>query len=271
MLTSRICNRADFAAPWFQQWRPAFASHRANGVQLGKAFLHRKEWEFAITAQALHERGMLCTGKRGLGFAVGLEPLPALFASRGCDIVASDYPDTQRGVWSGQWASGKLALHRSEICPDPIVDAHVRFERVDMRNIPADLTDFDFNWSCCALEHLGSLQAGLDFLRAQFSCLRPGGIAVHSFEFNLSSDRETIESGHTVLYRKRDVEDLIATVVADGHSVAAFDFRVGATPEDTFLAVRPFHDLTKNLAHLRLRIGEFVATSVVLIMARAGS
>ena len=52
--------------------------------------LHRKIWEFCFIAQALDERGMLARGRRGLGFAVGTEPLPAMFASRGCAIVATD-------------------------------------------------------------------------------------------------------------------------------------------------------------------------------------
>ena len=41
-------------------------------------------------AQALYERGKLKPGSRGLGFAVGKEPLSDLFASFGCDVVATD-------------------------------------------------------------------------------------------------------------------------------------------------------------------------------------
>jgi hypothetical protein len=35
---------------------------------------------------------MLQPGRTGLGFAVGAEKLPALFASRGCRITATDLP-----------------------------------------------------------------------------------------------------------------------------------------------------------------------------------
>lgn len=41
-------------------------------------------------AQALFERGMPAPGRRGLGFAVGQEPLTMLFADAGADIVATD-------------------------------------------------------------------------------------------------------------------------------------------------------------------------------------
>jgi len=31
--------------------------------------------------------------------------------------------------------------------------------------LPADLTGFDFCWSICALEHLGTIAQGLDFIK----------------------------------------------------------------------------------------------------------
>ena len=38
--------------------------------------------------------------------------------------------------------------------------------------------------------------------------LRPGGIAIHTTEFNVSSNDNTVADGDTVIYRKRDIEDL---------------------------------------------------------------
>src|SRR6266542_2731592 len=80
-LHSCPCTQEQLESPTFRWW--------IEQVGLGHG-LHRKLWEFAYVAQALYERGVLGPGKRGLGFAVGQEPLPALFASRGCTIVASD-------------------------------------------------------------------------------------------------------------------------------------------------------------------------------------
>lgn len=99
MLTSKLCIRSDFAAPWFARWRPMMKGFRANGLELGGDFLHRKEWEFVSVCQALEERGMLSEGKCGLGFAVGKEPLPALLASRGCTITATDNWTDLEGSW----------------------------------------------------------------------------------------------------------------------------------------------------------------------------
>jgi hypothetical protein len=66
---------------------------------------------------------------------------------------------------------------------------------------------YDFLWSSCALEHLGSLDAGLDFVVNAMDLLKPGGTAIHTTEFNLSSDDETLTSGPCVIYRRRDIDD----------------------------------------------------------------
>ena len=64
----------------------------------------------------------------------------------------------------------------------------VTFRPVDMNALPADLTGFDFAWSSCALERLGTLEAGMDFVLAQMGCLRPGGVGVHPTEYLVSSN-----------------------------------------------------------------------------------
>ena len=54
--------------------------------------------------QALWERGCIAKDKKGLVFAVGTEPLPAMFASFGCYILATDiFPE--QGLEMG-WDNG---------------------------------------------------------------------------------------------------------------------------------------------------------------------
>ena len=86
-----------------------------------------------------------------------------------------------------------------------------------MRNLPTHLLSFEFTWSSCALEHLGSLRAGLDFIVESMRCLRPGGIAVHTTEFNLISNDETLEIDWLSIYRRRDIEKVAAELRAAGH------------------------------------------------------
>ena len=142
---------------------------------------------------------MLRPGRRGLGFAVGAEKLPALFAARGCEITATDLPadDERRNPWaqSGQWVGECDALNAAGLCDPAAFRRLVSFRPVDMNHVPADLTGYDFTWSTCSFEHCGSLQLGLDFLERQMECLVPGGMAVHTTEFNLSSNDATLADG----------------------------------------------------------------------------
>ena len=95
-------------------------------------------------------------------------------------------------------------------------------------------------------------------------CLRPGGVAVHTTEFNLE-DGETIEQGSTVLFRKRDIEDLSNRLKVGGHEVAQLDLSLGDDLIEDFVDMPPYRD---NM-HLRLMIEKFVTTSIGLVI-RAG-
>jgi len=53
-----------------------------------------------------------------------------------------------------------------------------------------------------------------------------------------------------------------------GHHTEPLDFFAGDAPEDRFVAVPPWDDMSRNMAHLRLRKGPFIRTSVLLIMRK---
>lgn len=233
--------------------------------------LHRKQWEFAYIAQALDERSALVPGARGLGFAVGQEPLPAYFASRGCSIVATDLSPDDEGSESwmatDQHVTAVADLNADGLC-DPLEFRRlVELRWVDMTRIDDDLRGFDFSWSACAFEHLGSLDAGLEFVRNQVRCLRPGGVAVNTTEFNVSSNEETLTYGPTVLFRRRDIRRLARELKADGHRVARITFRVGNRAGDKHVVLPP-HPHTPP--HLKIQVGPYVTTSFGLVVQRAG-
>ncbi len=227
---------------------------------------HRKLWELAYICQVLHERNLLQPGRRGLGFAVGQEVLPAFFAARGVDIQASDLAasDTRNIQWAqtGQWAAGLEALYRPNLCDDEQFRKHVHFRAVDMNNIPDDLTGFDFTWSTCSFEHCGSIELGLRFLREQMKCLKPGGIAVHTTEFNLTSNLDTRVDGNCVLFRLQDIERVCLELTQAGHCVEPICIDVGDHPLDRKVDLPPYH----QEKHLRLELFNYAATSIGLII-----
>jgi len=254
---SQVCRQESMETAHFRTWM----------ARLGISPLyHRKLWEFCFVLQALEERGYIRPGARGLGFGVGEERLTAYFASQGCRITATDLAAEAASEvgWTetGEHASGKESLRVPSICPDDLFDANVEFRVCDMNAVPEDLTGYDFCWSACALEHLGSLEHGMAFIERSLRCLKPGGIAVHTTEFNLDSDSETVAEGLTVIYRQRDLMELARRVTAAGYTIAPLDLNQGGGVLDRYIDAPPY----RTDLHLTLSLWGHKATSVGLII-----
>ncbi len=282
MLISQLCKESDFDAEWFNDARTFLFQpfqvyirhyietnlHHLDAKALLPILYHRKLWEFCYIYRALSERGLLIPGSRGLGFGVGREPLVSLFASRGCEITATDLDleSAQNAGWAGsdQHADGIPCMNEYGLCDPAAFDRLVTLENVDMNRIPDQHAhQFDFTWSSCCFEHCGSIELGKRFLINQMQCLRPGGIAVHTTEYNLSSNDETIEQGLIVLFRKRDIEDIAQTLRALGHGID-IDLDSGVELKNACVDLPPY---TFN-PHLRLQLLKWASTSLGLIIKK---
>jgi 2-polyprenyl-3-methyl-5-hydroxy-6-metoxy-1,4-benzoquinol methylase len=257
-VVSQLCTQAQIDSSEYGYWCERFHNTRRY---------HRKQWEFCYILQALLEAGMLSPGKRGLGFGVGREPLAAVIANRGCTVVATDM-DTEAAAAKGwtadnQHAANLASLNEQGICDPDRFAARVTFRGVDMNRIPADLADFDFIWSSCALEHLGSLEHGLRFVHHSLDCLKPGGVAVHTTEFNLFSDDRTIESANLSIYRRSDIERLARELRRQGHQIE-LNLTIGSGPIDKLVGEPPY---TQD-PNLRLNLGGFICTSLGLLIRK---
>jgi Methyltransferase domain len=256
---SELCKAKHLQTEWYKRW--------CRELKEDPKF-HRKQWEFVYVMQALWERGCIAEGKKGLVFAVGTEPIPSILANYGCDIVATDIqPD--KGVELG-WTNGDQlcfgldSLNKRGLCTDETLRKHVTYRSVDMNAIPPDLKNFDFNWSSCSFEHLGSIDKGLTFLKEQLKTLKPGGWAVHTTEFNISSNDVTLDNTDTVIYRMKDIERLKKTLIAMRHFIEEPDYSLGGLPEDFTVDIFPH----LQGVHLRLQLNEFVVTSIGLIIRK---
>jgi hypothetical protein len=259
---SELCKAQDWQTPWFQRWCREMRDEPRY---------HRKQWEFVYVMQALWERDCIAPGKKGLVFAVGTEPGPTVFANYGCEILATDIIP-EKGIEMGwtnadQLCFGIESLNKRGLCDEETLNRQIKYRAVDMNNIPSDLQHFDFTWSSCSFEHLGSLQKGLAFLENQFRTLKPGGWAVHTTEFNVSSNDKTQESGDTVIYRMRDINEFVNRMRKLGHFVEELDYSMGGLPEDYNVDVHPH----KQEVHLKLQVGDYVVTSIGLIMQKKKS
>lgn len=260
---SEVCKAMHIDSDWHRHWCAEMKEQPR---------MHRKQWEHTYILQALHERGCIQPGKRGLAFAVGTEPLPAVLAKHGCEIVATDLnPEegTKLGWTNGnQLCFGVDSLNTRGICDATLFNERVTYRAVNMNNIPKDLTDFDFNWSSCSFEHLGSIKKGMAFIQNQLSTLKHGGWAVHTTEYNISSNTETQDNNKsTVIFRQRDIDEMVKLLRDSGHVVEEVDYSLGGQPEDFAVDLFPY---SQNV-HLKLQLEKYVVTSIGLIIQKQGN
>lgn len=258
---SDVCRLDHFLTPSYRYW-----SEKLRHPPI----FHRKQWEWVYICAALHERGFPQPGMRGLGFGVGKEPLVAVFASLGANIVATDQaPETAvDGGWieTQQHSASLGGLNELGICPPDEFARRVSFRHVDMNAIDRDLVDFDFCYSACCFEHLGSIEHGLAFVRNSMKTLRKGGISIHTTEYNLSSDILTYESPGISLFRKSDLKRLAQELRAEGHQVAPLSFYPGAHPLDGYIDFPPY----RQDPHFRLESFGYAATSFGILVQKGG-
>lgn len=255
-----LCRQDMFEQPYFHYW----CKRIREPVRY-----HRKQWEFVYILQSAWERGLLTSGRRALGFGVGTEPLSAVFAAHGMSVTATDMAvsEIEAAGWKAtdQHADGKAALRHRGICPPEIFEANVEFRSCDMNAVPKDLTGYDLCWSACALEHLGSIEKGLAFIERSLECLSPGGWAIHTTEYNISSNNGTIDNEITVLFRRRDIEVLASRLRAKGHEVTEIDWTEGSDPVDQYIDLPPY----RSEPHLSTAIAGYKCTSIGLAIRKS--
>lgn len=268
-LLSKPSTQADLEAEWSRYWT----------AQLGVAHVfHRKLWELAYVLQVIWQTGHMAPGKRGLGFGCGEEPLPSYLAAKGCHITVTDLaPDDARAA---DWASTAQLASRDKAYKAQFIDRasyeeRVDFRYVDMTAIPDDLRGYDFCWSICAFEHLGSIEKGISFIENAMDVLAPGGVSIHTTEFNFMDDKETIDNWPTILFQKQHFEEMARRLEARGYEVAPLDFDVGNAPMDRFIDIPPYaHDwhfdqadgwASTGTPHIKLAVDGFLATCFGII------
>ena len=254
--TGRRVVAEDFGLPWFKE----------RTTQLNEELrINRKLWEWVAIVQAHHD---LANGFKAIGFGVGQEPIPAWLAARGIKVLATDRPDP--GIWTSNTpgaghASGLDQIPYEGICQEQVFIANVTHRPLDMTAIPEDLHGkFDFSWSSSSFEHLGSIEVGLNFFCEQMKCLRPGGIAAHTTEYNFLSNYQTLEAHDLVAFRQRDFTDLKKRLKDQGDILWPLDLLGGKEEADLYVDEAPY----QGEPHLAIKLAGHSFTSVLLIASK---
>jgi hypothetical protein len=95
--------------------------------------------------------------------------------------------------------------------------------------------------------------------------LKPGGAAVHTVEFTLSSLDETVERGDTALWRKQDMQRLWEDHLSLGYEMQEPCWNAGGHLLDVQPDVPPY-TIDK---HIKLMIGSYMCTSMGWVARKA--
>jgi len=274
-LGTAICRYEHFESPWFARWNALVDRElreiiALQGARDGHPRFHRKAWEWCAVLAAIDARGLLRPGVRALGFAVGTEPVASILAAHEVDVVATDLPAGEKNVrqWSAaQHAASLEAVYKPNLVDRALFDRHVRFEPLDM-NKPFALEEksFDLIWSCCAFEHLGTLERGLDFVARSSRLLKPGGFAFHTTEYTVTSNDKTLERGEVVFYRRRDIEELDRRLRRDGRTLEPADFFAGSARDDLVFDRAPYYR-EPDRQHIKLEFSNHIITSALIVVS----
>lgn len=252
---SQLCTASQFSEPTFLEITEAL------GLQPSQ---RRVLWEQVYITSVIATEGLVGVGRRGIGFGLDRDRLPALFSSRGVEVLATSPRPTDE--LSFDMEQLRTRFFYPEIIHLEDFDQLITFDFAELGEAPAALEgSFDFCWSSGIPPRLGSIAAAISFFEASLRVLRPGGIAVHTFDFNLSADERTQESPNLVILRRRDIEELAQRLHAAGHSMLPLNTHPGFTREDELVATRP-----GGPDQLKRRYGAVIATSAGIVLRKAG-
>jgi len=244
---SQLCTRAQFGE----------AAYREASLRLGEVpCLHRQQWEIVYVLASLEARGAVGPGKRGVVVGAISGALPAVLAAAGCEVTVVA-PRIDPATLASAVARG--------LCTEDDFRA-----RVVVRNDAEALAQqapgtLDFVCTFGLADAVGSVERALGPMKASFAWLRPGGAAVHTATFNLSSNYGTIERRGTCALRRFDLDTIGTFAARAGVTMAPLTLFDGDDPADAYVDTPPYH----SQPHLKLRVDRYVLTSIGLAFARA--
>ncbi|MDX1923722.1 MAG: hypothetical protein SFT91_00560 [Rickettsiaceae bacterium] len=227
---------------------------------------NRRQWEMVYIIKALQERSMLTSNKNGVGFGLISDPLRSLFAKPGMQIVFYQVnkiiSEDQGQIYAQQVESlgnhfDDKALFNNESSNSILI------KKLESSSIPSEFQIFDFLWSSATASYLGSIDKGERFILDSVNSIKPGGVAVHILEYNLSSNEGTIFEGSVVLFRKKDIQKIVTNLVQKGHEVY-LNLNPGSGKLDYYIDPPPY----KPNPHIKAKIGGYASTSFGIIIRK---
>jgi len=188
-----------------------------------------------------------------------------MYAALGPTIEATDlFAGETAEFWKGsaEYTVSRDALFRENMIDRDEFDRRVSFYNADMNDLNQfERGAYDFIWSSCAVEHVGSLDKAATFLKGANELLKPGGVSVHTTEINISSLDTLFDDGNIVIFRDNDLRRLDRDMRSQRGCIENLDLDPGSEVLDVAYSVPPYD----KGAHVKLELCGHVSTSVLLI------
>ena len=113
------------------------------------------------------------------------------------------------------------------------------------------------------LRWLGSVAAAGDFVRRSLDALRPGGVATHTLDINLSSEADGGGVPGHLAFHRADLDALVLRLVRDGYEVLPVNLYPGHDAADAIVDAPP-----GSLPHLKVLAGLATVGSFGLAIRR---
>lgn len=218
-MTFSTCNAADLRHKRYGELVTAFEVGPSGWI------FHRSNWERAAVAYHLQQGGVLLDGRRGAGFGATDGALSNFFRKAG--VAVRNFDAVPAAGQALEEAAGAFADNRHH-----------------------------FLWSLGMLNG-DDRAAGTAFIaRSTRDWLRPGGLAVHVFDFALDGEAAAPDA--------EALAGLLVDLREDGHGVAPFLVAQCNHVLDLHEDTAPYG----SNPHLRLQTGNGLVTSAVLVVRR---
>lgn len=195
---SKFCDAAD----WF---RPDIERIIRQELQEPPRF-HRKQWEFAMIYRALERADKLGENRIGLSMGGGRELIAYAIARRVRQLLITDLYESTTSWECARTDDPDEFIRRNK--PFPVDDARLKAMRMDMRDLRFPDATFDFCYSTCAVEHIGTREDFLRHFNEVARVLKDDGLYVFTTEVGF--DETVIPDEHNYVFSLQYLYDLFA-------------------------------------------------------------
>jgi SAM-dependent methyltransferase len=263
---SKLCDAADWFDPEFD---------RIVRTELAEEpRLHRKQWEFAQIFRALQSVGVLNGTSRGLSMGGGMERLLYAVVRHTGHLTVTDLYEADSSWNEARLEDPDCAVKAA--APFPVDRDRLSARRMDMRELTFPSGSFDFCYSSCAIEHIGTYDDFVRHLEETRRVLKDDGVYVLTTEFHYGE--EVIPAPHNYYFSAAFLEELVRASsfavcgVVDGTlRPHVFNRPVPVNLGDLCAdAADPVTDVLLNTSpHLQLLTSGLPFTSMCLVLRKA--